>query len=112
MTFYTTVFYAELAQDSKCEAYKLCGSQSTGEAVPAHIPFKVGLNDDAGDLQTLNDILERASNGSSPCIVCGGSAKVTHANTWLTAPEVLLLGFKRERVSCQCELCTVLNVFV
>ena len=65
------------------------------------------LNDGAGDLQTLNDILDRASNDSSPCKVCGGSSKVTHANTWLTAPEVLLLGFKRERASRQIELCTV-----
>lgn len=66
VTFYITTFYAEITQDSKCEASKLCGSQSTIEAVPAHI-------------------------------------------TWLTAPEVLLLGFKRERASRQFELCTVLT---
>ncbi len=38
--------------------------------------------------------------------MCGGygdSSKVTHAVTWPTAPAVLLLGFKRERVSCQFE---------
>ncbi len=108
MTFHTSIFHAEIAHDSKCEAYETCGSQSTGEAVPADIPFKVGLNDGAGDLQALNDILDRAWNNSSPCMVCGGSSKVTHANTWLTAPEVFLLGFKRERVSCQFEFCTVL----
>lgn len=112
VTFHTTVFYSQIAEDSKCEAYKRCGSQSTGEAMPAEIPFKIGLDDAAGDLQALNDILDRNSHSSSPCAVCGrygDSSKVTHAVTWLTAPAILLLGFKRERVSCQFEPYAVLT---
>lgn len=114
VTYHSTIFYSQIAQDSKCEAYKRCGSQSTGEAMPAQIPFKISLDDAAGDLQTLNDILDRDSHSSSPCGVCGrygDSSKVTHAVTWLTAPAVLLLGFKRERVSCHFEPYAVLTRF-